>query len=63
MFYSLAPKEPPTMPPNFLQGSDIRLIRNTYIWEVEIILVSLSFYFFFFKSLHFSITDPIAKTS
>ena len=47
MFYSLAPKEPPTMPPNFLQGSDIRLIRNTYIWEVEIILVSLSFYFFF----------------
>ena len=49
MLYSLASEEPPTMPPNFLQESDIRLIRNTYIWEVAIILVSLLFTFFLFN--------------
>ena len=31
MLYSLASKEPPTIPPNFLQESDIRLIRQEYI--------------------------------
>ena len=54
MLYSLASKEPPNMSPNFLRESDIRLIRNTYIYIGSRDNTGIAFFvLFFFKIVTF----------